>query len=96
MQKYSVVFMPDAATIDKVKQMKLLLAENIGWFSSKNSLAHFTIFEFLEEDINIERIEKQLKRIASEIKPFHVKCTDFNSFQNGAFFLFSLIRFQWK
>src|SRR5690606_24501288 len=87
MQKYSVVFMLDTATIDKVKQMKMLLAENIGWFSSKNSLAHFTIFEFLEEDITMKRIEKQLERIASEIKPFHVKCTDLNSFETGAFFI---------
>lgn len=87
MQKYSVVFMPDTATIDKVKQMKLLLAENIGWFSSKNSLAHFTIFEFLEEDITMKRIEKQLKRIASEIKPFQVQCSYFDAFENGAFYI---------
>lgn len=87
MQKYSVVFIPDAATIDKVKQMKLLLAENIGWFNSKNSLAHFTIFEFMEECISMKRIEKQLERIASEVKPFHVKCNDFNWFENGTFFI---------
>ena len=94
MNKYSVVFMPDTQTIEQIKQMKLQLADKIGWFNSKNSLAHFTIFEFLEEGINmkriekqLERIEKQLERIASEIEPFHVKCTNFNSFENGAFFI---------
>ncbi len=57
MNKYSVVFMPDLQTIETVKQLKLLLADKIGWFNSKNSLAHFTIFEFLEENnVNVGNI----------------------------------------
>lgn len=86
MNKYSVVFMPDAATIEIIKQMKLQLADKTGWFNSKNSLAHFTVFEFLEDDTNIQQVEKQLKRIASGIKPFDVLCDSFDYFDNGAFY----------
>lgn len=67
MTKYSVVFMPDLQTIEAVKQLKLLLADKIGWFNSKNSLAHFTIFEFLEEENQEDKFCLQLDRIASEI-----------------------------
>lgn len=87
MNKYSVVFMPELKTIELIKLMKLTLADEIGWFNSKNSLAHFTIFEFLEEDINMERIEKQLERIASGINTFDVLCNSFDYFDNGAFYI---------
>jgi len=68
MSKFSVVFMPDTDSIDLVRQMKIRLSDKIGWFHSKNSMAHFTIFEFLENDTNIQQIGKQLKRIASGIQ----------------------------
>lgn len=87
MSKFSVVFMPDAATIEIIKQMKLQLADKTGWFNSKNSLAHFTIFEFLEDDTNIQQVEKQLKQIASGIKPFDVLCNSFDYFDNGIFYI---------
>lgn len=87
MSKYSVVFMPDAQTIALIKQMKLNLAEKIGWYNSKNALAHFTIFEFLAEEINETDFCLQLERIASEIKPFNIQCADFDSFENGAFYI---------
>jgi len=87
MNKYSVVFMPDLQTIEAVKHMKLLLAEKIGWFNSKNSLAHFTIFEFFEDDLQEDKFCSQLDRIASEINPFNVQCDAFDWFDNGAFYI---------
>lgn len=87
MNKYSVVFMPDLQTIEAVKQLKLLLADKIGWFNSKNSLAHFTIFEFLEDEIKEDKFCLQLDRIASEINTFNMQCDDFDWFDNGAFFI---------
>lgn len=88
MNKYSVVFMPDLQTIEAVKHMKLLLAEKIGWFNSKNSLAHFTIFEFFEEVANEEIFCNQLQRIASEIKSFVVHCNSFDYFTTFDTFAF--------
>jgi len=79
--------MPDLQTIEAVKHMKLLLAEKIGWFNSKNSLAHFTIFEFFEDDLQEDKFCSQLDRIASEINPFNVQCDAFDWFDNGAFYI---------
>jgi len=87
MNKYSVVFMPDLQTIEAVKQMKLLLAHKIGWFNSKNSLAHFTIFEFFEDDLQEDKFCTQLDRIASEISAFNIQCDSFDWFDNGAFYI---------
>lgn len=87
MNKYSVVFMPDLQTIEAVKQLKLLLADKIGWFNSKNSLAHFTIFEFLEEENQEDKFCLQLNRIASEINSFNMQCDAFDWFDNGAFYI---------
>lgn len=55
---YSLAFMPNAAIIEKVKLMKLDLANKIGWFHSKNALAHITITEFTIDDsvwLNLEK-----------------------------------------
>lgn len=87
MAKYSVVFMPNLQTINAIKQMKLLLANKIGWFNSKNSLAHFTIFEFEESEANEETFCLQLERIAAHIKPFYTICNAFDWFDNGAFYI---------
>ena len=87
MNKYSVVFMPDFQTIEAVKQMKLLLADKIGWFNSKNSLAHFTIFEFFEDDLQEDKFCSQLNRISSEINHFNMQCDAFDWFDNGAFYI---------
>lgn len=87
MNKYSVVFMPDLQTIEAVKQLKLLLADKIGWFNSKNSLAHFTIFEFFDDDVHEDKFCLQLERIASEIDCFNMQCDAFDWFDNGAFYI---------
>ena len=87
MNKYSVVFIPDVQTIDLIKEMKLRLSTEIGWFSSKNALAHFTIFECLENEQNEPQLFKILERVAAHIQPFEIACDAFNSFENGAFYI---------
>lgn len=87
MNKFSVVFMPDSETVALVKEMKLRLAAEIGWYNSKNALAHFTIFEFLAEEDAEASFCSQLERIASHIAPFNVRCRSFDWFLNGAFYL---------
>ena len=41
-----------------------MLADRIGWFHSKNSLAHITIAEFNASDELLPIFTKQLERIA--------------------------------
>ncbi len=87
MNKFSVVFMPDPRTVALVKEMKLQLAAEAGWFNSKNALAHFTIFEFFAEEGTETPLCSQLERIASEIASFNVCCRSFDWFENGAFYI---------
>lgn len=57
--KYSIAFIPDSKTSEEVKKLKLQLADEIGWYNSKNSLAHITICEFTSTDKEIEIIKKR-------------------------------------
>lgn len=79
--------MPDAQTITLIKEMKLNLAVKAGSFRSKNALAHFTIFEFLDNEQNEPQLFKILERVAAHIQPFEMTCDAFNSFDNGAFYI---------
>ncbi|MGM8362487.1 2'-5' RNA ligase family protein [Flavobacterium sp. ARAG 55.4] len=67
--------------------MKDQLAEEIGWFNSKNSLAHITINEFMASEKQIEFIKKELILICDSIKPVAVSLKTFGTYPNGAFFL---------
>ncbi len=87
MAKFSVVFMPDAEAINTVSEMKEMLAAAIGWFNSKNALAHFTVFEFYDDGSSLVAICNKLALIASFMEPFSGFCSSFDSFDNGAFFL---------
>lgn len=79
--------MPDAQTIALIRDMKLQLSQKIGWYPSKNSLAHFTIFEFFQNQSNEAQLFKILEKIATHIQPLLMKCQSFDSFENGAFYV---------
>lgn len=79
--------MPDTQTIALINKMKTSLAAKSGSFKSKNSLAHFTIFEFFEEETIEHKFRNQLERIASEIHPFNMICDAFDTYNNGTFFM---------
>lgn len=83
--KYSLAFIPDNIVTDEIKKIKLQLADEIGWFNSKNSLAHITICEFTSTEIEI--IKKQISRITASFSPFDVELVDYDSYPNGAFFI---------
>ncbi|KDN55591.1 2'-5' RNA ligase family protein [Flavobacterium seoulense] len=91
--RYSLVISPSEEIIALVKSMKQKLSNEIklidrkGWFNSKNSLAHFTINEFMASKSEIEIIKKQLNTIADSLKPVDVHLNGFNNYQNGAFFI---------
>ena len=87
MKKYSIVIHPNNSVIEEVRQMKKLLASEIKWYPSKNSLAHITINEFIRDEIELERIKDKLIKIVTYLKPQEVHFDGFDNFPNGAFYL---------
>jgi 2'-5' RNA ligase len=86
-QQYSIAIYPSEAILDLVKSMKLQLAQEVGWFHSKNSDAHITICEVKATDVTIEIIKKRLTAICDTLKPVEVRLNKFGSYPNGAFFI---------
>lgn len=86
-EKYSIVFMPNLTVIEEVKKRKLQLAEKIGWYNSKNAVAHITICEFHSTETKIGILKKQIDRIASSFSPFEVELNEYSSYSNGTFFI---------
>lgn len=67
--------------------MKELLASKIGWFNSKNSVAHITICEFKIAEKELEKIKTKLLKISDTFTPFQVHLDHFSAYENGAFFI---------
>lgn len=87
LHRYSVAIHPTPELIAKIKGMKEQLANEIGWFHSKNAIAHITICEFEADEKDIERVKKQLIRICDSITPVSVHLNGFGNFSNGAFYI---------
>ena len=87
MAKYSVVFHPSEAVIETVKELKEQLSAKIGWYPSKNSLAHVTICEFEYENETYENIKSRIANYCRYQIPFEVTFTTFQNYANGAFFI---------
>ncbi|WP_413511114.1 2'-5' RNA ligase family protein [Myroides odoratus] len=85
--KYSLCFQPDQVVIAQVKAMKLQLAEVIGWYNSKNSLAHLTIAEFSASEKDIARMHQQIMRCCNGFSPVETHLNAFGTYPNGTFFL---------
>lgn len=85
--KYSIVFQPDNELIESVRTLKLQLAEEIGWYNSKNALAHITIVKFDAEAKEITRIHHQITRCSERFKPVTIHFNSFGSYPNGAVYL---------
>ena len=87
MAKYSVVFHPSETVIKAVKELKEQLSNKIGWFPSKNSLAHITICEFDYELATYENIKSRITAYCRYQNRFDVTFNSFENFTNGAFFI---------
>lgn len=85
--KYSLCFQPDQTLVEQVKVMKLQLGEVIGWYNSKNSLAHLTIAEFRASASDIQRMHQQILRCCMSFTPVETHLTQFGTYPNGTFFL---------
>ncbi|WP_394775748.1 2'-5' RNA ligase family protein [Flavobacterium sp.] len=86
-KKYSVVIHPSQEIIDSIKTMKEDLALKIGWFNSKNSVAHITICEFKIDESQIDKFKQKISKIADTFTPFNVHLNHFGSYDSGAFFI---------
>jgi len=84
---YSVAIYPSEEVIALVKGMKATLAEKVGWFHSRNSVAHITICEFKASDAVLEKVKQQLARLCDGFEPTAIILNRFDSYPNGAFFI---------
>ncbi len=85
--KYNLAIYPSEPILDLIKSMKMDLAKQVGWFHSKNSVAHITICNFTAENEEIGFIKDQLKQLSDTIQPFEVRLNGFGSYPNGAFYI---------
>ena len=83
----SVIIHPSDQAVEAVRLMKESLASKIGWYHSKNSLAHITINEFEVPESELGNIKRKLAAISRYLKAQDVVFNDFGAFPNGAFFL---------
>lgn len=86
-KKYSVAIYPSQDVIDSVKIMKDYLETKIGWYNSKNSVAHITICEFTMTEAELEKIKLKLLKVCDAFTPFPVQLDHFGAYENGAFFI---------
>lgn len=86
-KKYSVVIHPSPEIIEAIKAMKEQLEAEIGWFNSKNSVAHITICEFTTDDSQLDKFKQKLIKVCDTFTPFEVHLNAFGSYKNGAFFI---------
>lgn len=86
---FSIVLHPAPEIIDKVKTMKNELASSIGWYNSRNSLAHITVNEFEAHPSDLSRILSNIDSICNTIKPTEAYFNSLDTFPNGAFFSFT-------
>jgi len=84
---YSLVIHPHEEILVLIKYMKEQLANEVGWYNSKNSVGHITICEFTATDAIIEVIKKQITQLCDSLNPVNVHLNQFGSFPNGAFFI---------
>jgi len=87
-KKYSVVIQPSESGIDIIKTMKEELSAKIGWFNSKNSVAHITICEFSIDDSQLQKHKQKLLKICDTFTPFQVYFDHFGAYDTaGAFYI---------
>lgn len=87
LHRYSIAIHPSPELLAIIKSMKEQLATKVGWFHSKNAIAHITICEFEADERDLERVKKQIERICDTITPVSVQLNSFGTFPNGAFFI---------
>ena len=86
MKKYSIVVHP-TELLDDIKKIKQDLKSLIGWFSSVNALAHFTICEFEADENQLERVKQEVSKLIVNWQKKVIVLTSFDCYNNGAFYV---------
>ncbi|MBD1428023.1 MULTISPECIES: 2'-5' RNA ligase family protein [Sphingobacterium] len=86
MKKYSIVVHP-AELLDEIKKIKQGLKSLIGWYSSVNALAHFTICEFWADEIQLYKVKKEVSKLVATWTIRFIILDSFDAFKGGAFYI---------
>lgn len=86
MKKYSIVVHP-AELLNEITKIKQDLKAMIGWYSSVNALAHFTICEFFADEEQITEMKQKIAKLIINWKKEVVQLTSFDSFHKGTFYI---------
>ena len=86
MKKYSIVIHP-AELLDEIKKIKQDLKSLIGWYSSVNALAHFTICEFWADENKLEKVKQEVSKLIVNWQKKVIVLTSFDSFTRRAFYV---------
>lgn len=84
---YSIVISPPSEVLIQVDAHKNILADNIGWYHSRNAKAHITILELMANDNEISVVEKFMTAFCKLNSSFDIKFDGVRSYSNGAFFI---------
>ena len=86
MKKYSIVVHP-AELLDEIKKIKQDLKSLIGWYSSVNALAHFTICEFQSDEMQLEKVKQEVFKLIVNWQKKVIHLNSFDSYTSGAFYI---------
>jgi hypothetical protein len=86
MKKYSIVVHP-AELLDEIKKIKQDLKSLIGWYSSVNALAHFTICEFRADEELLAKVRQEVTKLIANWRKEVVFLNSFDAFEGGAFYI---------
>ncbi len=84
---YSVAIHPSDEVIGFVKKLKDILADNIGWYHSRNAKAHITIIQFEADERELISIKSFLTKFCAAKSPFHISLDGIKNYLNGALFI---------
>ncbi|MGN0003252.1 MAG: 2'-5' RNA ligase family protein [Sphingobacterium composti] len=86
MKKYSIVIHP-AELLGVIKRINQGLKSLIGWYSSVNALAHFTICEFCADETQFESVKQEVSKLIVNWHKDVILLNSFDSFTSGAFYV---------
>lgn len=80
LDKYWVGICPPVETEEYVAIFKKELEKKISWYSSVNSKAHISFYEFFDEDGRLQQMEEYLVKLSKTIGPFKITINRFGRF----------------
>jgi len=86
--KYSLAVQPNEPVLSRVKEMKEQLRRAIGHYSSANSVAHISLFEFTLEEKRYPIVSSYYKKVIAGLAPFPIMFEGVDYFSHSTYFTF--------